>query len=103
METDLLAEKMRQGAEVLEKLAAMGVTSVSIESIKEPPNVSDAEQKDKDGQESIGSTITGTRITFRMPRPKKEKKEIWQRICTFLFVGAFVGFLFFITYYLIRL
>lgn len=95
METDLLAEKMRQGAEVLEKLAAMGVASVTVESIKEKPKASDAkpEGTEQDVQTSIESTITGTHITFRMPKPQEEKKETWQRNCTFLFVGAFVAFL----------
>lgn len=114
METDLLAEKMRQAAEVLEKLAAMGVTSVNIESIKETPpassadpNVPDKGEKTsdtkqgtpaQDGQKSIESTITGTRITFKMPKPKEEKEEKWQKKCTIVFVIFFVLFLFFIGY-----
>lgn len=104
METESLAEKMRQGSAVLEKLAAMGATSVTVESIKETPNASDARQKpnNQDVQTSIESTITGTRITFRMPKPKEEKKEIWQRNCTIIFVVVFVVFLGFIAYYLIR-
>ena len=201
VETDLLAEKMRQAAEVLEKLAAMGVTSVNIESIKETPPASSADPKppavdpktpttkpadkekdppaikpettetkqgtpateqeapvaepadkdeepsdikpgtpeteqgtpateqeapaaepaDKDeepsdikpgtpeteqgtpaqdGQESIESTITGTRITFKMPKPKEETRL---KTCSIFFVGIVVGFLVAIFLYLLFL
>lgn len=171
VETDLLAEKMRQAAEVLEKLAAMGVTSVNIESIKETPPASSADPKppavdpktpttkpadkakdppaikpettetkqgtpateqeapaaepaDKDeepsdikpgtpeteqgtpaqdGQESIESTITGTRITFKMPKPKERKEETRLKTCSIFFVGIVVGFLVAIFLYLLFL
>ena len=87
METDLLAEKMKQSAEVLEKLTAMGATGVTV-------NTSGAGQSanTQDGQESITATISDKTITFTMPKPKKEK-AYWENICVTLFVLAFGGFL----------
>lgn len=91
METDLLAEKMKQSAEVLEKLTAMGATGVTV-------NTSGAGQSanTQDGQESITATISDKTITFTMPKPKKER-AYRENICVTIFVVAFVLFLGYVT------
>lgn len=87
MGTDLLAEKMKQGAEVLEKLTAMGATGVT---------VTGQSTNTQDGQESITATISDKTITFTMPKPKKER-AYWENICVTIFVVAFVLFLGYVT------
>lgn len=99
METDLLAEKMKQGAEILEKLTAMGATGVTVKSTNETLSINVSgtgpSANTQDGQESITATISDKIITFTMPKPKKEK-AYWENICVTLFVFAFVGFLFYV-------
>lgn len=96
METDLLAEKMRQCADVLEKLTAMGATGVTVKSTNETLSINASgtgqSANIQDGQESITATISDKTITFTMPKPKKEK-AYWENICVTLFVLAFGGFL----------